>query len=50
MSELGIMKNTVISGNTGIGENREEQKDRIGNVITIEIQYTSLTCTMPFIG
>ena len=40
----------MISGNTGIGENREEKTDRIGNVISIEIQYISLTCTMPFIG
>ena len=29
----------MISGNTGIGENREEQTDRIGNVITVETLY-----------
>ena len=29
----------VISGNTGIGENREEQTDRLGNVITVETLY-----------
>ena len=29
----------VISGNTGMGENREEQTDRIGNAITIETLY-----------
>ena len=36
-----LIKDIVISGNTGIGENREEQTDRIGNVITVETLYFS---------
>ena len=39
LTYLVSLDRSVISGNTGIGENREEQTDRIGNVITVETLY-----------